>query len=412
MEIPVGGKGVIMTGRLQIKKGYYYIRLNYKDESGRYKDKWIATGLPEKNNKRKAEEMLREAIREHEENPKVLMKAMDMPELIKTWLVVKKGDVRGNSYNSYCETAELHVIPYFEALGLPIQKLEPLHIQGYYTAKTGEGLSSGTLTRHRTIIHGSLDYAMQTLGIIKANPADRVKLPKRGKKRVPVYYTEEQLKRLFLEVEGQSIEAPVKLSATYGLRRSETLGLRWSAIDWKRKKVAVCHTVVRNGKKVIKDDTVKETASFRTMPLTKDMETFLRKLQTYQEQMKELFESGYQENDYICKWDDGKPLDPDYVTSRFKRFLKERKLPHIRFHDLRHSSATLLVNNGYTLEQVKDWLGHASIRSTEIYAHLRSDSKAEMADRVNSLLSLGDEKEPEAESKNSENFSENKAFSA
>lgn len=311
-----------------------------------------------------------------------------MPELIREWLATKKREIRGNSYTSYEETAVNHIIPHFERLELTAMQLTSAHIQRYYAAKSVEGLTSGSLTRHRTIIRGSLDYAIQTLDIISVNVADRAKLPKSSKKRVPAYYTPEQLKKLFRAVENESIEAPVKLSATYGLRRSEALGLRWSEVDWQRKTVSICHTVVRDGTDVIYDDTVKEAASFRTMPLTKDMENFLRKLQTHQNQMKKQCGTNYHNSDYVCIWDDGRPLEPDYVSSRFGRFLKEKELPHIRYHDLRHSSATLLVNSGYTLEQVMKWLGHASIRSTERYAHLQANGKTEMAEKVNDLLSL------------------------
>ncbi|HCC37357.1 MAG TPA: site-specific integrase, partial [Treponema sp.] len=184
-----------------------------------------------------------------------------------------------------------------------------------------------------------------------------------------------------------SIEAPVKLSATYGLRRSEALGLMWSAVDFKTKTIRIQHTVVRDGKSVIMDNTVKEAASYRTMPLTQDMEAFLTALQARQRHNRRLCGNEYHQSDYICVWDDGKPLDPAYVTSRFNRFLASKELPHIRYHDLRHSSASLLVNNGYKLEDVQRWLGHASLRSTERYAHLQAGDKKDMANAVNNLLS-------------------------
>jgi integrase len=282
----------------------------------------------------------------------------------------------------------MHVIPYFEAMGVTVDELAPKHIQGYYTEKHEQGLKAGTLTRHRPIIRDSLDYAIQTLGLINANPADRVKLPKITCKRIPQFYTEEQLNKLFKAVEGESIEAPVRISATYGLRRSEVLGLQWNAIDFTRKTVAIFHTAVRNGSDVVYDDTVKKNASYRTMPLTSTMESYLRSLQAHQKAMKKACGKDYNDNDYICKWDDGRPLDPDYVTSRFNRFLKEKKLPHIRFHDLRHSSASLLINKGFTLKEVQEWLGHADIASTDIYSHLLYKSKENMASKVNEALSF------------------------
>ena len=97
---------------------------------------------------------------------------------------------------------------------------------------------------------------------------------------------------------------------------------------------------------------------------------------------------GSQDSGYICTWEYGKPLNPDYVTSRFGNLLDKLNLKHIRFHDLRHSTASLLINNGCTLKQVKEYLGHAKAESTEIYAHLLFESKLDMADKLNNALSF------------------------
>ena len=86
------------------------------------------------------------------------------------------------------------------------------------------------MCRHRTILRGSLDYAIEALDILTVNPADRATLPRNSKKRVPTYYNADQLKKLFRLVQGESIEVPVILSATYGLRRSEALGLQWDGV--------------------------------------------------------------------------------------------------------------------------------------------------------------------------------------
>jgi integrase len=356
---------------------------------GKQKIWWKSTRLPVKGNKRKAEDMLKEALREYEEQAEAMPKGdIAITKLIDLYLEVKKREIRKNTYTSYEDTATIHIKRYFEALGVTAGQLTTAQIKQYYNAKASEGLKPESLARHRTILRGALDYAIETLDLFSVNVADRAKLPKNGPKRTPTYYEAAQIKTLFKAVEGESIEAPVKLSATYGLRRSEALGLMWSAVDFKKKTVRIQHTVVRDGSEVIYDDTVKETASYRTMPLTKDMEAYLKALQARQKQMKKLCGKDYHDSDYICVWDDGRPLEPDYVTSRFGRFLKEKKLPHIRFHDLRHSSGSLLVNNGYTLEDVQKWLGHASIRSTERYAHLQAGNKSKMADRVNELLTL------------------------
>lgn len=376
-----------MTGSLREKKGYFYIVFSYKDNLGKHKQKWMSTGLKVKGNKRRAEKMLLDETIKLEqgiqEKPEVV-KIIDMVELINQWLEVKKISVRANTYKSYEDTANMHVIPYFKKLSLPITELTPSHVQKYYTKKSKDGLTPGTLTRHRTIIRDSFNYAIQTLGVLQSNPADRVTLPK-GKKRIPNFYKVDELEVLFKKIRGESIESAVKLAVFFGLRRSEVLGLRWEAVDWKRKVVQISHTVVRVGTDSLYDDSVKENASFRTIPIFPEAESYLKRLYNHQQEMLRL---GSKDSGYICQWDDGQPLNPDYVTSRFGKLLDNLNLKHIRFHDLRHSTASLLINNGFTLKQVQEYLGHAKAESTEIYAHLLFESKLDMADKLNNALSF------------------------
>lgn len=380
-----------MTGRLHIRNGKYVIILNLKDEAtGKPKPKWISTDLPVKGNKRRADQLLAETITKYEnalqETPEPeAPQGMTMTDLIHQWLEVKKITVRATSYEAYRVTAESQVIPYFEQLGIPVQELTTAHIQRYFTDRIANGFKPSTMPKHNTVIHGALEYAVDTLGIISKNPADKVKLPAK-KQRLPAFYNEEQLKRLFRESEGTPIEMVIRLTATYGLRRSEVLGLKWSAIDWEQKTIVIRHTVVRVGSKTVRDDTVKEAASYRTMPLTADMERYLKKLYAHQKQMKKLCKRGYIDTDYICKWDNGAPFDPNYITRKFRKILEQKNLPKIRFHDLRHSSASLLINMGFTLKEVQEWLGHADISSTEIYAHLLYKDKEQMAERINQAL--------------------------
>lgn len=378
-----------MSGCLKEKKGYYYIVINYKDNTGKYKQKWIATGLVVANNKRKAEQLLRDKLHDFEENQNSLISvdSMSIQALIEAWLAVRKTVVKANTYDCYRITAESQVIPYFNELGVPVQELKAVQIQKYFTDKATQGLHSSTLVKHNTILHGALEYAVRTLEIIKVNPSECITLP-RNQKRLPTFYTGEDLKKLFRVAEGCPIESAIRLSATFGLRRSEVLGLQWGAVSFKEKTIVIQHTVVRYGTKTIADDLVKSQSSFRTMPLTNDVETYLKKLYAHQKQMKALCGKDYNNNDYICKWDDGKLFDPNYVTRKFRKLLAEKDLPPIRFHDLRHSSASLLINNGFSLKEVQEWLGHADIASTNIYSHLLYKSKQDMADKINKILSV------------------------
>ena len=106
-----------------------------------------------------------------------------------------------------------------------------------------------------------------------------------------------------------------------------------------------------------------------------------------EDENRRFFGSGYNKNDYVFKWPDGTPFRPDYVTRHFRVLLKKNGLPHIRFHELRHSCASMLLNEGFSLKDVQEYMGHADIRMTaDLYGHLdvaRKDSLARnLADSI------------------------------
>lgn len=113
-------------------------------------------------------------------------------------------------------------------------------------------------------------------------------------------------------------------------------------------------------------------ASLRTLPLTNSVRDYLLKLKAHQEAMEQQFGDCYHKSEYVCTYDDGRKIPPDYVTHKFAKILAKSDLPKIRFHDLRHSAASLLVNSGFNLKEVQEWLGHSDISTTgNIYSHLQ-----------------------------------------
>lgn len=260
-----------------------------------------------------------------------------------------------------------------------------MHIQNYYNSLIAKGLSAGTVKRHHANIHKALDYALK-MNIIPYNPADRITLPKRehytGK-----FYDENQLKQLMEICKGTPIESCVFLTVNYGFRRSEVLGLKWSAVNFTENTITVNHTAVPNTGGVVYEDATKTKASLRTLPLTDSVKDYLLELRGHQEYMKQQFGNCYHNSEYICRHDDGHEMSPTYVTHTFAKILDKSDLPKIRFHDLRHSAASLLINSGFNLKEVQEWLGHSNIATTgNIYSHLQYASKVNMANRFNELL--------------------------
>ena len=181
---------------------------------------------------------------------------------------------------------------------------------------------------------------------------------------------------------GATNQRLLRVVAVYGLRRSELLGLQWDSLDFAQNTLTIKHTVVKYDGIHEKDKT-KNASSRRTFPLVPDISELLRQLREREQANRELFGKEYHESPYIFKWDDGRPFKPDYVGQRFATLLTQHGLPHIRFHDLRHSCASLLIAQGFGLKDVQEWLGHADITMTaNIYAHLDIKRKQSIADSL------------------------------
>lgn len=374
-----------MTGSLQIKNGKYYAVLNFKDNEGKRKQKWISLDMEVKNNKRKAEQALKKLVTEYETKKIDVINEQLFSDFMGEWLKVIKASVKLNTYNGYKFHYDKHIKPYFDKLGVTVVELTPMHIQNYYNKKISEGLSASTVKRQHANIHKALDYALK-MNIIPYNPADRITLPKRehytGK-----FYDENQLKQLMELCKGTPIESCVFLTVNYGFRRSEVLGLKWSAVNFTENTITVNHTAVQTIGSVVYEDSTKNKSSLRTLPLTDGVKKYLLELKAHQENMAMIMGDCYHKSEYICCYDDGKEIRPDYVTHKFGKILANSNLPKIRFHDLRHSAASLLINAGFNLKEVQEWLGHSNIATTgNIYSHLQYASKVNMANRFNELL--------------------------
>lgn len=323
-----------MTGSLAKKNGKYHVVLSYKDEDMVRRQKWISTGLDIKNNKRKAEEFLKEILREYEDKNIKLCKTILFCDFILEWLEVIKSNICANTYENYRMVINTHIVPYFRNNGIKLQDLQPNHLQKYYNYKIECGLSPNTIYKHHANIHKCLKYAL-TLNLIAYNPADRVQLPKK-KKYIAKYLNNEQLKKLFQLVKGSPIESAVYLTANLGLRRSEVLGLQWDAVDFEKKAITIKRTAINVKGAVLYQDNVKTASSYRTLPLTPTILGYLKKLLKEQKEHRLLLGSEYNENSKICKFENGDPLKPDFVSHTFKRIMEQNDLPVIRFHDLRH----------------------------------------------------------------------------
>ena len=295
------------------------------------------------------------------------------------------------TYRSYQHTAETHILPYFDENRLKLCDCTVEVLQTYFDEKYRNGrkdgkggLSSKTMRHHKGILGQALAECVKD-GLIPSNPCQYVEMPRRERHEAH-FYSAEQLQQLITALNGDPIQPLVKIAALYGLRRSELLGLKWDSIDFENGMVLIRHTVCKMIVTVEKDKT-KTQSSRRSFPMTEEAREIFLKAKAEEEENQRLFGKAYQKNDYVFKWPDGRTFAPDYVTHHFSKMLERYGMPHIRFHELRHSCASLLLNNGCGLKDVQEWMGHSDIQTTaNIYGHLDTSRKQSLADKLTECL--------------------------
>lgn len=381
------------TGNVQVKNGKWYAVLNLYDENGKRKLKWIPTGLPERGNKKNAEKFLREQLDEWDKKNIAFCK-LTVAQYFLQWLEQIKLEVKANTYRNYHANMTNHIIPYFEQNKILLQDLKPYHLEDYYKSKltpnsklnAGEALSATTIKHHHQNISKALSDALRR-GIIYSNPAKAAKTP-RAERYKAEFLNPKQLESLLLLVKGDVIELPVTLCVFYGFRRSEALGLKWHNVDFVNRMITIAETLQQHiGGSYI--DTPKTENSYRTLPMTDDIYELLQAHKRLQDERKGLMGSYYKDSDYVCTWQDGRVISPNYLTSHFHKVIKNSTLPPIRLHDLRHSAASNLLNQGLSVVQVQEWLGHSSAATTlNYYAHADKSSKKTVADAMQNMLKI------------------------
>ena len=375
-----------MTGSLTIKNGKYYAVLNVY-ENGKRKKKWLNSGLPEKGNKRKAEQFLREKLAEYERMQGYVGSDVLFSDYVRIWLEQIARTVDEVTLQGYRILADGHILPYFDECRIPLIKLDHHGIQRYIDTKSESGrldgkggLSPRSLKLHKNIINQTLSLAVQNK-LIPSNPCQFVVLPQ-GVRYESTFYNERQLRELFAALRDDPLLPLVKITAWYGLRRSELLGLQWDSIDFEGKTMTIRHTVSKVTTVVAKDKT-KNASSRRTFPLIPEALEIFREAKRQEDENRVDFGREYQQNSYVFKWPDGHVYSPDYISHRFRTLLKQHGLPHIRFHELRHSCASILIAAGWTLKDVQEWLGHSDVKMTaNIYAHLDTARKTNIAESL------------------------------
>ena len=271
-------------------------------------------------------------------------------------------------------------------------------IEGFYDFLRERGDKNITLKHYADILRPAFKKAYKEKRIHE-NPYDFVSAVK-SKRPVMNFYNKAEIEKFFEAIRGNKFELAFKVAACYGFRRSELLGLRWSAIDFENKTISINHKLLVVGRQVELSDTLKNTTSRRTLPLLPMIEEMLLHKKEEIEDDKNFYGNTYNQKylEYVFVDETGKILYPNHLTQSFVDLLNKKNLKRIRFHDLRHSCASIMLANGVQMKQIQEWLGHASFSTTaDIYSHLDYSSKIQSAEKLSQALGIA---APKQESKN------------
>lgn len=390
-ELPYQRKEFFITkGSLQIKNNTYQAVFYYDG-----KTVWRSTGIKAiRGNKRKAEQRMNKILAEYEDNPTIFDK-IDFTHYIKIWLNDVKNHIDLITYEGYSQYANKHIIPYFEPKKLKLQDVKLSDIESYYKYKSISGrldgkqggLSYRSIKLHSVVLNLVFEYAMRNK-LIKENPCQFAKIPNTAKrsKKIIDFYTPEQCNKLLGITQGTILHDMILITFLYGLRRSELMGLKWDAVDFDKNTVTIQHTVVVNDTVVAKDS-AKNKSSRRTYPLLDEVKDLLLKRKEEQKEYKKLFGNCYTDTAYVFTKENGNTYYPAYPTHSLRKVIEQNDLPHLRWHDLRHSTASMLLEKGWSMKDISEWLGHSNINITmDTYTAINLDRKRTLSNSLNGIL--------------------------
>jgi integrase len=341
---------------------------------------------------REVQDKLSEARAEMQKGAFVRPSDITVGEWLVEWLNdYKKSKLQPSTWASYEIQVRCHIVP--EIGQIKLQELRPDHIQRVYNKKLKEGLSPRSVRYIHQVLHGALKQAMKN-NYVYRNVSEATDLP--PLEPIPIHpLSQDEIQRLMDAISGSPVSLPFSISVTGGIRRGELLGQTWSALDLDNGIWRVEQQLVRirnedpeattKTRLVLKDPKTK--TSVREVTLPDEIVEKLRQHKEEQEQQKRLLGPAYHDHDLVFCAGNGNPIDPRNFVKRFERALKMAALPHHRFHDLRHSFATFLLERGVNPKVVADLLGHKKVSTTlDMYSHVSRDVKREATSGLHAML--------------------------
>lgn len=354
--------------KYKTEKGYRW-RVRWRDETGKQKSKTF-------DRQRLAKDFLTKLEHEMREGSYVEPSSITLREFLESWIESYKANIAPNTERGY----RVNIKHICSILGnKPLQKIIPVDIEAAYR-QLGENLSGTSLLYiHRTLSRALSQAEKQRL--INRNPCDFVETPKKNKNFEAKFVHPDDIGKYLDAFKGHYLYPAVCLAMFCGLRRGEVLGLQWNDIDWKNNAIIVRHNMTDDGPFIPK------SGEIRAVPLTEAMAGILKNHRKRQQCFMEKLWDEYYRSDYVVTYDDGTLIKPRVLSKNFAFVLKKAGLDPVRFHDLRHTAASLMLHEGVELKTVSEILGHSSISITaDIYGHVIEEKKKQAAQKLDKYI--------------------------
>lgn len=363
--------------RKEASKWYYVIEFG-RDSNGKRKQK-KKRGFK---TKKEAQAALTKALHELNTRTYIEPSTQKFGEYLEQWLEYKKTSVADSTYKTYYGNLKAHILPEFE--NIPMGNLKPLHIQQFYIKLLNEKqLNHNTVRKIHTMLVNALERAVK-FDMVWKNVAKLVDPPKETKAVMEVWDVNEV--RTFLNVAKESHLFMVYLIAiNTGMRQGEILGLSWDGVNLDDGIIYVKQTLSNDGQ-TLKAAT-KTAAGMRTIAIPDELVTELKRHKLEQKKHRLKMGTLYTDMNLVCATTVGTPVIASNLRRNFNIFIKKANVKKIRFHDIRHTHATLLLKQGVHPKIVSERLGHADTRMTlDRYSHLLPNMQKETAQKFGELL--------------------------
>jgi integrase len=339
--------------------------------------------------KKEAEAKLAELLNQYNRGDYIEQSSLTTGEWLGKWIdvyVKNSRKKRLRTIETYEGVVRKHLIPAFDKI--PLQKLSAGHIQHYYNSST---LSSSTLQQHHNILHQALKVAAVNERLININPAEFVVEKPVAKKDLEMQVWDEvEVRKFLLAARETSIheEALYTLAIETGMRKGELCGLKWEDVDLVARRLAVKRTLIRASSEPILGPP--KVGRSRAVAISPQTASLLKRHRAKQNELKLSLGDGYVDQDFVFAKENGGPLQINNFAQRsFARLIAKAGVPKIRFHDLRHTCATLLLSQEVNPKIVQERLGHSDISMTlNRYSHVTPTMQDKAAQILGDVLEI------------------------